>query len=197
MEAGNTDFVYKNDLGKSCFQHDMACGKSKYLTRRTQSDKVLRDKAFEIVSIPKYDGYQRGLASIVYKFFIKSLVEGVLLLCQIINLQMNFKGRSLENSRQEKFIYFLETIFGVLRLKANNLLCAIDLYSKYAWIVPFVNAFQKTISKGRKTNNQGGEFCNNLFKRFLKINNIEMYSTFNERKCIQLLMLLLKDLLEL
>ena len=49
----------------------MAYGKSKNLQKRTQSDKVLRDKAFEIVSDPKYDGYQRGLALMFYKFFDK------------------------------------------------------------------------------------------------------------------------------
>ena len=49
----------------------MADGKSKDLAKRTQSDKVLRDKAFKIASDPKYDGYQRGLASMVYKFFDK------------------------------------------------------------------------------------------------------------------------------
>ena len=49
----------------------MAYGKSKYLAKRTESDKVLRDKAFKIASDPKYDGYQRGLASMVYKFFDK------------------------------------------------------------------------------------------------------------------------------
>ena len=61
----------------------MAYGKSKDLVKRTQSDKVLRDKAFKITSDPKYDGYQRGLASMVYKF--KNLVEVVLLISQIIN----------------------------------------------------------------------------------------------------------------
>ena len=71
MQTGNTDFIYKKELDKACFQHDMAYGKSKDLVRRTQSDKVLRDKAFEIASDPKYDGYQRGLASMVYKFFNK------------------------------------------------------------------------------------------------------------------------------
>ena len=71
MQTGNTDFIYKNELDKACFQHDMAYGKSKDLVRRTQSDKVLRDKAFKIASDPKYDGYQRGLASMVYKFFDK------------------------------------------------------------------------------------------------------------------------------
>ena len=49
----------------------MAYGKSKDLVRRTQSDKVLRDKAFKSASDPKYDDYQRGLASMVYKFFDK------------------------------------------------------------------------------------------------------------------------------
>ena len=69
MQTGNTDFIYKNELDKAYFQHDMTCGKSKDLAKRTQSDKVLKDKAFKIASDPKYDGYQRGLASMVYKFF--------------------------------------------------------------------------------------------------------------------------------
>ena len=47
----------------------MAYGKSKDLAKRTQSDKVLRDKSFKIASDPKHDGYQRGLAWMVYKFF--------------------------------------------------------------------------------------------------------------------------------
>ena len=69
MQTGNTDFIYKNKLDKACFQHDMAYGKSKDLVKRTQSDKVLRDNALKIASNPKYDGYQRGLASMVYKCF--------------------------------------------------------------------------------------------------------------------------------
>ena len=71
MQTRNTDFIYRNDLDKACFQNDMAYGESKDLARRTESEKVLRDKAFKIVSNPKYDGYQRGLASMVYKFFDK------------------------------------------------------------------------------------------------------------------------------
>ena len=59
------------ELDKACFQHDMTYGKYKDLERRTQSDKVLKDKAFEIVNNPKYDVYQRGLASMVCKFFDK------------------------------------------------------------------------------------------------------------------------------
>ena len=49
----------------------MPYGKYKDLTKRTHSDKFLRDKAFEIASNPKCDGYQRGLASMVFKFFDK------------------------------------------------------------------------------------------------------------------------------
>ena len=49
----------------------MIYGKSKDLIKRTHSDKALKDKAFKIASNPKYDGYQRGLASMVYKFFVK------------------------------------------------------------------------------------------------------------------------------
>ena len=69
MQAGYANCIYKNELDKACFQHDMAYGKYKDLKRRTQSDKVLKDEAFEIASNPKYDGYQRGLASVVYKYF--------------------------------------------------------------------------------------------------------------------------------
>ena len=71
MQTGNIDFIYRNELDKACFQHDMAYGKSKDLAKRTQSVKVLRDKAFKIARDPKYDGYQRGLALMVYSFFDK------------------------------------------------------------------------------------------------------------------------------
>ena len=71
MQTGDRNFIYKNELDKACFQHDMAYGKTKDLVRRTQSDKVLEDKAFKIASDPKYDCYQSGLASMVYKFFDK------------------------------------------------------------------------------------------------------------------------------
>ena len=56
MQTGNTNFIYKNELDKACFQHDIAYGKTKDLVKRTQSDKV-----FKIANDPKYDGYQRGL----------------------------------------------------------------------------------------------------------------------------------------
>ena len=71
MQIGNTDFIYKNELGKACFQHDATYSDSKDLVKRTQSDKTLKDKAFKIVNNPKYEGYQRGSVSMVYKFFDK------------------------------------------------------------------------------------------------------------------------------
>ena len=71
MQTGDTNYIYKNELDKACFQHDMACGKCKDLEKRTQSDKLLRDKAFAIENNPKYDGYQRELASMLYNFFDK------------------------------------------------------------------------------------------------------------------------------
>ena len=70
-ETGDTNYIYKNELDKACFQHDMAYGDFKDLKRRTASDKVLRDKAFNIAKNSKYDRYQRGLASMVYKCFDK------------------------------------------------------------------------------------------------------------------------------
>ena len=62
MQTETTNFIYKNELDNACFQHDMAYGKSKDLSKRTQSDKVLKEKSFKIVSDLKYDGYQKGLA---------------------------------------------------------------------------------------------------------------------------------------
>ena len=71
METGDSRFIYRNELDKACFQHDMTYGDFKDLAKRTAVDKVLRDEAFNITKDPKYDGYQRGLASMVYKFFDK------------------------------------------------------------------------------------------------------------------------------
>ena len=82
MQTGNTNFIYENEIDKACFQHDMAYDKSKDLVKRTQSDKVLKDKAFKIASNPNYDGYQRGLALMVIKnlLCLINLVEVVLLM---------------------------------------------------------------------------------------------------------------------
>ena len=213
-QTGNTDFIYKNKLDKACFQHDMAYGKSKYLVKRTQSDKVLRNKAFKTASDPKYDGYQRELASIVHRFFDKkstSLNEssgsGIVNEPNYYSLANELHKPIIRQFKKRKvYSSFRDNIGGVdfadmqplsKYNKGNKyLLCVIDLFSKYAWVVPIknkkrtsiVNAFQKIISEGRKPNkilvDQGRKFYNNSFKDFLKINNIEIYSTYNEGKYV-------------
>ena len=144
MQTGNTDFIYKNELDKACFQHDMAYGKSKDLVKRTQSDKVLRDKAFKIASDPKYDGYQRRLASMVYKFFDKKSSRSGITNenYQLANelhkpIIRKFKNRKVYSS-------FRDNIWGVdladvqslskYKKGIKYLLCAIDLFSKYGSI---------------------------------------------------------------
>ena len=69
--TGDTCYIYRNELDKACFQHDSAYADHKDLINRTEADKVLRGKVYDIASNPKYDGYQRGLASMIYKFFDK------------------------------------------------------------------------------------------------------------------------------
>ena len=67
-EIGDSRCIYLNELDKACFQHGMAYGDFKDLNRRTASNKILRDKTFNIAKNSKYDQYQKGLASTVYKF---------------------------------------------------------------------------------------------------------------------------------
>ena len=77
-ETSYSRYIYQNELGKACLKYDMAYGDFKELPRKTSSDKVLRDKAFNIATIPKCDGCQTGLASMIYNFFDKtcSLIKG-------------------------------------------------------------------------------------------------------------------------
>ena len=70
-ETGDTTYIYKNELDKVCFAHGTAYSDSKDLTKKTFADKILRNRAFNIAKDQKYDWYQRGLASMVYKFFDK------------------------------------------------------------------------------------------------------------------------------
>ena len=112
MQTGNTDFIYKNELDNACFQHDMAYGKAKDLVRITRSDKFLRDKAFKIASDPKYDGYQRGLASMVYKCFDKKSSGSGITNEPNYQLEMKFISLLLKNLKKEKYIHHSETIFG-------------------------------------------------------------------------------------
>ena len=115
-ETGDKNYIYKNELDKDCFQHDMAYGDFKDSARKTASYKILRDRAFNIAKNPKYDGYQRGLASMVYKCFEKkSTGSGV-------NMHTNNKHplaeelhkQYLENFKKEQFIQDIKTIFGIL-----------------------------------------------------------------------------------
>ena len=73
-ETWDSQYIYPNELDKACFQHDMAYGCFKDLTRKTTSDKNLHDKTFNVAKNAKYDGYQRGLASMIYKCFVEPLV---------------------------------------------------------------------------------------------------------------------------
>ena len=68
-QTGDMQYIYRNELDKPCFQHDAAYADNKDLLNRTRADKILRYKAYGIANNPQYDGYQRGLASMVYKFF--------------------------------------------------------------------------------------------------------------------------------
>ena len=181
----------------------MAYGDFKDLARRTASDKVLRDKAFNIAKNPKYDGYQRGLASMVYKFFDKkSKGSGVNIevkhneqLAEELHKPIirNFKKRTVYSG-------FKDNIWGAdladiqLISKFNTgtrfLLCAIDIFSKNICVIPLkdkkgitiVNAFQKILDNSTRKPNKiwavkGSEFYNNSFKEWLKDNVIEMCST--------------------
>ena len=84
-EIGDTNYIYKNELDKACFTHDAACSDNKDLTKRTVADNILKNRAFNIAKDKKYDGYQRGLASMVYKCF-DSKVSGS---GANLNLKMN------------------------------------------------------------------------------------------------------------
>ena len=148
MQRRNTDFIYRNELDKACFQHDMAYGKSKDLTRRTESDKVLRDKTFKIASDPNYDGYQRGLASMVYKFFDKKSSGGAIKAEPNYQLANELHRQIIAKFKKRKvYSSFRDNIWGVdladMQSYASQynkgiryLLCAVDLFSKYAWVVP-------------------------------------------------------------
>ena len=78
-ETRHTNFICNNELDKACLKNDMAYEDFKDLARRKASDKVLRDKSFNIAKNPKYDRCQRGLASMVYKFFDKKSALGRLM----------------------------------------------------------------------------------------------------------------------
>ena len=204
--TGDTCYMYRNKLDKACFQHDSGYADHKYLINRTETDKVLRDKAYDIASNPKYDGYQRGLASMVYKFFDKKSTGSGIASSSILADERH-KPFIRKFNKRKVYSQFKDNIWGadladMQSLSRKNkgikyLLCAIDLYSKYAFVIPLkdkkgisiVNAFNKIIKQSNRKPNkiwvdQGGEFYNNVFEKWLSDNDINMYSTYNEGKSV-------------
>ena len=213
-QTGDTCYIYRNELDKACFQHDSAYAGHKDLINRTEADKVFGDKAYDIASNPEYDGYQRGLVSMVYTFWDKKSAGG-----GFKKLKNTTKPNSSilvdelhkliirKFNKRKVYSQFKDNIWGVdladmQSLSRKNkgikyLLCAIDLYSKYAFVIPLkdkkgisiVNAFNKIIKQSNRKPNkiwvdQGGEFYNNVFEKWLSDNNIIMYSTYNEGKSV-------------
>ena len=210
----DTRYIYRSELDKACFQHDSAYADHQDLINRTKSDKVLRDKAYDIASNPEYDDYQRGLASMVYKFFEKKSTAGP---CSLERTGSGFKKLKITTkpssliladelhqpiirkfNKRKLYSQFKDNIWGVdladmQSLSRKNkgvkyLLCVIDLYSKYAFVIP-LNAFDKIIKKSNRKPNkiwvdQGEEYYNNVFEKWLSDNNIIMYSMYNEGKSI-------------
>ena len=182
----------------------MAYGDFKDLEKRTQSDNVLKNKAFAIASNPKYDGCQRGLASMIYKFSEKKL-KGSGIKNEIKENQQlaNELHKPIITKSKKRKVYssFKDNIWGVdladmqLISKYNKgiryLLCAIDFFGKYAFAVSLkdkkgvtiTNAFQ-SILDNKKWVDQGSELYNNVFKKLLKDSDIGIFSTHNEGKSV-------------
>ena len=146
-ETEDTGYIYKNELDKACFQHDIADGDFKYLARRTTSDRILRDKAFNFAKNAKYDGYQRGLASMVYKFFDKKSSGSGVAANNVIKQNMQLadelhKPITRKFEKRKVYSLFRDNIWAAdladiqLLTKFNKgfifLLCVINSCSKYA-----------------------------------------------------------------
>ena len=168
-QIGDTRYIYRNEFNKACFQQDSAYADNKDLVNRTKSDKVLRDKTYNIASNPEYDGYQRGLASMVYKFFDKkSIGSGFARDSSLILADELHKPVIKKFNKRKVYLQFKDNIWGVdladmqslsKKNKGNKyLLCAIDLFSKYAFVVPLkdkkgisiTNAFDKIIKQSNE-----------------------------------------------
>ena len=147
-ETGDTKYIYRKELDKACFQHDMAYRDFKDLKKRTAADKVLRDKAFNIAKDPRYDEYQTRLASMAYKFFDKKTKGSGFSYTNKSTPQNEQLAEELQKPIIKKFkkrkVYSaLKIIFGVFDLADMQLisrfnkgfrflLCVIDIFSKYA-----------------------------------------------------------------
>ena len=119
--TSNTRYIYRNELDKACFQHDSAYADHKDLINRTNSEKVLRDKAYNIASNPEYNAYQRSLASMAYKLFDKKSMGSVFVkdttkpssLERSSSILANeLHKRDLKKLIKEKYIHNLKIIHG-------------------------------------------------------------------------------------
>ena len=108
-ETEESRYIYQNELGKACFQHDLVYGDFKDLNRRTFADKILLDKAFNITKDPKYDGYQRGLLLTVYKFLVKKglVVASKMKIFLIKNYRKSYQNQLLETLIKEQYTHLL------------------------------------------------------------------------------------------
>ena len=113
-QTGDTRYIYRNELDKACFQHDSAYADHKDLINRTNSDKVLIDKAYDIASNPEYDGYQKGLASMVNKFFDKkSMGSGIKKDSSLILADELHKPVIRKFNKRKVYSQFKDNIWGV------------------------------------------------------------------------------------
>ena len=102
-ETVDSRHIYKNKLDKACFQHDVDYGDFKDVAKRMAADKFLRNKAFNIAKDPKYDGYQRGLPSILYKFFDKKTAgSGIKSMSQTEQLAEEFHKPIIKKFKKRK-----------------------------------------------------------------------------------------------
>ena len=102
-ETGDTRCIYRNELDKACFQHDFGYGDFRHFARRTASDKVLKDKAFDIAENKKYDAYQRRLALWFINFLIKIPLhlQANLLKVVVLIIKLDKMSNSLKNSTNQ------------------------------------------------------------------------------------------------
>ena len=113
-QTGDTSYIYRNELDKACFKHDSAYANNKDLINRTRADKVLRDKAYDIASNPEYDADQRGLASMVYKFFDKkSMGSGIMKNSSLILADELHKPVIKKFNKRKVYLQFKDNIWGV------------------------------------------------------------------------------------
>ena len=120
MQTGNANYICRNDLDKGCFEYDMAYSNYKDLVKRTESDKVLKNRAFKVASKLKYDGFKRGLASRIYKFFDKKSADKGIRSMSNQQLTDELHEPITKKSKDSTSILLLKTIFGELILLKRN-----------------------------------------------------------------------------